>query len=263
MPGKVFFSDSWDNVFILLHVHVTGGHVFMLHSFVYVRSRSGHILLLLSVFICVPHITRVMFLCYSICTYYKGSCSYVTVFVHITRVMFLCYSICAYYKGHVLMLQYLCILQGVMFLCYSICTYYKGSCSYVTVFVHITKGHVLMLQYLCILQRVMFLCYSRLYMLQGAMAQQEWRIPDILHRFLNYVIQHMAHPYKNVRDRLGRSVLYRHTVSMYAVVYMLKNTYQSVYYHSGPCLYLIIQSFILSCQPRWLSGLMRSRVHSL
>nr|UCK81620.1 proteasome activator complex subunit 4 [Arenicola marina] len=44
---------------------------------------------------------------------------------------------------------------------------------------------------------------SRLYVLQGALAQQEWRVPGLLHRFLQYSQPHMAHTYKNVRDRLG------------------------------------------------------------
>lgn len=44
---------------------------------------------------------------------------------------------------------------------------------------------------------------SRLYMLQSALLQQEWRVTDLHHRLLKYIHQHLAHPYKNVRDRIG------------------------------------------------------------
>ena len=50
---------------------------------------------------------------------------------------------------------------------------------------------------------VFFFC-SRLYVLQGALAQQEWRIPELLQRLNDYIYPKLAHPYKNVRDRLGR-----------------------------------------------------------
>ena len=40
--------------------------------------------------------------------------------------------------------------------------------------------------------------------MQGALAQQEWRVPQLLHTLNNHLCQHLAHPYKNVRDRLGR-----------------------------------------------------------
>ena len=45
---------------------------------------------------------------------------------------------------------------------------------------------------------------SRLYVLQGALAQQEWRVPELLNRHWQYVAAHITHTYKNVRDRLGR-----------------------------------------------------------
>lgn len=44
---------------------------------------------------------------------------------------------------------------------------------------------------------------SRLYALQHALIQQEWRVPDLLHRILSYVQPHLSHPYQNVRDRIG------------------------------------------------------------
>ena len=48
------------------------------------------------------------------------------------------------------------------------------------------------------------LCYSRLYLLQGAVAQQEWRVAELLHRLQTYLTSHLQHPYKNIRDRIGR-----------------------------------------------------------
>ena len=45
---------------------------------------------------------------------------------------------------------------------------------------------------------------SRLYVLQGAIAQQEWRLPYVLNSLLAYLEPLLSHPYKNVRDRLGR-----------------------------------------------------------
>ncbi|XP_013086715.2 proteasome activator complex subunit 4-like [Biomphalaria glabrata] len=44
---------------------------------------------------------------------------------------------------------------------------------------------------------------SRLYMLQQAILQQEWRIPAYLHDIVNYLRPHLAHTYKNVRDRIA------------------------------------------------------------
>ena len=48
--------------------------------------------------------------------------------------------------------------------------------------------------------------FSRLYFIQGALFQQEWRVPDLLHRLMGVLERHLNHPYKNVRDRLGRLV---------------------------------------------------------
>ena len=44
---------------------------------------------------------------------------------------------------------------------------------------------------------------SRLYVLQGALAQQEWRVPSVLHKFLDLLKSNLSHPYKIVRDRIG------------------------------------------------------------
>ena len=45
---------------------------------------------------------------------------------------------------------------------------------------------------------------SRLYVLQGAVAQQEWRVSALNARMFEYIKPHLDHTYKNVRDRLGR-----------------------------------------------------------
>lgn len=44
---------------------------------------------------------------------------------------------------------------------------------------------------------------SRLYALQGALAQQEWRIPTLMHKILEELKPFMTHSLLNVRDRLG------------------------------------------------------------
>lgn len=44
---------------------------------------------------------------------------------------------------------------------------------------------------------------SRLYVLQGALAQQEWRVAELLHDLLKYIEPKLGHSYKDVRDRLG------------------------------------------------------------
>lgn len=48
-----------------------------------------------------------------------------------------------------------------------------------------------------------FFC-SRLYVLQGGLAQQEWRVPELLHRLLQYLEPKLTQVYKNVRERIGR-----------------------------------------------------------
>ena len=49
------------------------------------------------------------------------------------------------------------------------------------------------------------MCFSssRLCVLQQAILQQEWRIPQYLHAIVEYLRPHMAHNYKSVRDRMG------------------------------------------------------------
>ena len=50
-----------------------------------------------------------------------------------------------------------------------------------------------------------FIDASRLYMLQGVVAQQRWRVGELLHRLLKFLIEgdFLHHPYHNVRSRLG------------------------------------------------------------
>uniref|UniRef100_A0A8B9PYW3 Proteasome activator subunit 4 n=1 Tax=Apteryx owenii TaxID=8824 RepID=A0A8B9PYW3_APTOW len=51
-----------------------------------------------------------------------------------------------------------------------------------------------------------FVDACRLYVLQGGLAQQEWRVPELLHRLLKYLEPKLTQVYKNVRERIGRSV---------------------------------------------------------
>jgi len=44
---------------------------------------------------------------------------------------------------------------------------------------------------------------SRLYMLQGGISQQEWRVSELLSRLLDVLRPYLNHPYQNMRDRLG------------------------------------------------------------
>ena len=48
-----------------------------------------------------------------------------------------------------------------------------------------------------------FIDSSRLYMLQGGIAQQEWRVAELLHRLVDFMRPYLSHPYQNVRDRIG------------------------------------------------------------
>ena len=48
-----------------------------------------------------------------------------------------------------------------------------------------------------------FLDSSRLYVLQGAIAQQEWRVGYLLDKLDNFLNPFLTHPYHNVRERLG------------------------------------------------------------
>jgi len=48
-----------------------------------------------------------------------------------------------------------------------------------------------------------FIDASRLYMLQGVVAQQRWRVGELLQRLLSFLKPFLSHPYHNVRSRLG------------------------------------------------------------
>ncbi len=56
-------------------------------------------------------------------------------------------------------------------------------------------------------QMLSSLFFSRLYVLQGGLAQQEWRVPELLHRLLQYLEPKLTQVYKNVSERIGRYVL--------------------------------------------------------
>lgn len=56
---------------------------------------------------------------------------------------------------------------------------------------------------LCVLFQGSFTDSSRLYMLQGGISQQEWRVSELLFRLLNILRPYLNHPYQNMRDRLG------------------------------------------------------------
>ncbi|XP_077865747.1 proteasome activator complex subunit 4-like [Saccoglossus kowalevskii] len=59
---------------------------------------------------------------------------------------------------------------------------------------------------------------SLLFILQGGLAQQEWRVDDLLHRLLSCVEPHLMHSYKNVRDRIGSTL-----VNVFLYDYPVKN----------------------------------------
>ncbi|KAK7140459.1 hypothetical protein R3I94_012924 [Phoxinus phoxinus] len=48
----------------------------------------------------------------------------------------------------------------------------------------------------------------RLYVLQGGLAQQQWRVPELLHRLLQYLEPKLTQVYKNVRERIGSVLTY-------------------------------------------------------
>lgn len=45
---------------------------------------------------------------------------------------------------------------------------------------------------------------NRLYILQNTIAQQEWRMAGKSHTLLRYTFDQLTHPFKIVRDRIGR-----------------------------------------------------------
>ncbi|XP_064483757.1 proteasome activator complex subunit 4-like [Ornithodoros turicata] len=65
-----------------------------------------------------------------------------------------------------------------------------------------------------------FLQASRLYVLLGALAQQEWRVCELLYQELEYLLPRLVHSYENVRDKIGSLLcdifLYDINVPMFA-----------------------------------------------
>nr|XP_015218489.1 PREDICTED: proteasome activator complex subunit 4 isoform X1 [Lepisosteus oculatus] len=53
-----------------------------------------------------------------------------------------------------------------------------------------------------------FVDACRLYVLQGGLAQQEWRVAELLHRLLCYLEPKLTQVYKNVRERIGSVLTY-------------------------------------------------------
>lgn len=53
-----------------------------------------------------------------------------------------------------------------------------------------------------------FVDACHLYVLQGGLAQQQWRVPELLHRLLQYLEPKLTQVYKNVRERIGSMLTY-------------------------------------------------------
>ncbi|CAG0897570.1 unnamed protein product, partial [Darwinula stevensoni] len=53
-----------------------------------------------------------------------------------------------------------------------------------------------------------FLNASRIYMMQGAICPQEWKVAELQHRFLKYVTPYLDHQFQSLRERLGRSFFF-------------------------------------------------------
>lgn len=68
---------------------------------------------------------------------------------------------------------------------------------------------------------VMVFLFSRLYVLQGGLAQQEWRVPELLHRLLQYLEPKLTQVYKNVRERIGRWDAFRTQIKLKCVIKLL------------------------------------------
>ncbi|CAL1599788.1 unnamed protein product [Knipowitschia caucasica] len=49
---------------------------------------------------------------------------------------------------------------------------------------------------------------SLLYVLQGGLAQQQWRVSELLHRLLSFLEPRLPHVYKDVRERIGSVLTY-------------------------------------------------------
>lgn len=48
-----------------------------------------------------------------------------------------------------------------------------------------------------------FIDTNRLYLIQGVVAQQEWRVSQILQQLLHTLVPYLDHPYQSMRSRMG------------------------------------------------------------
>ena len=46
--------------------------------------------------------------------------------------------------------------------------------------------------------------YSRLSLIQAMLNQQQWRVPSLLRNMSDYLSTQLDHPFKNVREKIGR-----------------------------------------------------------
>lgn len=51
---------------------------------------------------------------------------------------------------------------------------------------------------------IFFFQYSRLYMILSGLGQQEWRIPDVMHRLFKYLVPYLGNSLQNIRDRISK-----------------------------------------------------------
>eukprot|EP00057_Strongylocentrotus_purpuratus_P019391 XP_011673865.1 PREDICTED: proteasome activator complex subunit 4 isoform X2 [Strongylocentrotus purpuratus] len=89
-------------------------------------------------------------------------------------------------------------------------------------------------------ERGSFLDSSRLFILQGGLFQQEWRVPGLHHRLLGYIRQHLTHSYKNVRDKIG---------SFLVMIFMYDNAWSRENQTSSPHRQEFLESILPQMAP--------------
>ena len=47
---------------------------------------------------------------------------------------------------------------------------------------------------------------NRLLLLRKTLGQQEWRLANVNHSLMEYLLPHLSHPFQNVREKIGRYV---------------------------------------------------------
>lgn len=47
---------------------------------------------------------------------------------------------------------------------------------------------------------------ARLYILQGVLNQQSWKVSELMHRLLKYLENYLSHPFQNVRDKISSAL---------------------------------------------------------